>query len=119
MRNVGLLTLLLLAFSPWLHGQERDPGRDVWISANTYPTTVQGCLLSSTFRYMVAAQDGAIYNLAGDTARLRPYVGHRVEVSGKPTVRSFSTTEENMASSVEEIPVLAVKSVKELSKSCN
>jgi hypothetical protein len=68
---------------------------------------------------MVVAQDGTVYNLTGSTARLRSYIGHEVEVTGKPTVRSFSTTEKDIASTVEEIPALDVKSVKELSKTCN
>lgn len=117
MRKIGLLTLLLLTSALWLQAQEGDPGRDVWVAA-TYPPTVQGCLQNSSLRYMVAAQDGTVYNLTGDTARLRPYVGHEVEVSGKPTVRTFSTTEKDIASTAEEIPALDVKSVKELSKTC-
>jgi hypothetical protein len=118
-RKILLLTLLLLMSALWLQAQEGDPGRDVWVPANTYPPTVQGCLRNSSLRYMVVAQDGTIYNLTGSTARLRNYVGHEVEVTGKPTVRSFSTTEKDIASTVEEIPALDVKSVKELSKTCN
>lgn len=67
---------------------------------------------------MVVAQDGTVYNLTGNTAKLRYYIGHEVEITGKPTVKSFSTTEKDMASTVEEIPALDVKSVKELSKTC-
>ena len=69
-------------------------------------------------RYSVVGQDGTIYNLTGDTRKLRPYIGHEVEVTGKPTVKSLSTTEKDIASTVEEIPALDVKSVKELSKTC-
>ncbi len=118
MRKIQLLTLLLMS-ALWMQAQEGDPGRDVWVPTNTYPPTVQGCLRNSSLRYMVAAQDGTIYNLTGSTARLRNYVGHEVEITGKPTVRSFSTTEKDIASTVEEIPALDVKSVKELSKTCN
>jgi hypothetical protein len=117
-RKILLLTLVLVISALWLQAQEGNPGRDIWVSTNTYPPTVHGCLQNSNLRYMVAAQDGTVYNLTGDTARLRPYVGHEVEISGKPTVRSFSTTEKDIASTVEEIPALDVKNVKELSKTC-
>jgi hypothetical protein len=116
-RNVGLLTLFVITSVPWVAAQEGAPGRDVWIPANTYPT-LQGCLQSSSLRYIVVGQDGTVYNLTGETVTLRSFVGYEVEV-GKPTVVSFSTTEENMASTVEEIPALGVKSVKELSKTCS
>jgi hypothetical protein len=115
-----ILTLALLISSAlWLQAQEGDPGRDVWIPANTYPPTVQGCLQNSSLRYSVVAEDGTVYNLTGSTGKLRPYIGHEVEVSGKPTVKSLSTTMKEAASTVEEIPALDVKSVKELSKTCD
>jgi hypothetical protein len=118
-RKILLLTLVLLMSALWLQAQEGDPGRDVWIPTNTYPPTIQGCLRNSSIRYSVVGQDGTIYNLTGATGKLRPYIGHEVEVTGKPTVKSLSTTEKDAASTVEEIPALDVKSVKELSKTCN
>jgi len=118
-RKMLLLTLMLLTSALWLQAQEGDPGRDVWIPANTYPPTITGCLQNSSIRYSVVAQDGTVYNLTGNTGKLRNYIGHEVEVTGKPTVKSLSTTEKDIASTVEEIPALDVKSVKELSKTCN
>ena len=89
------------------------------ILIKTYPPTVTGCLRNSSIRYSVVGQDGTVYNLTGDTGKLRNYIGREVEVTGKPTVKSFSTTEKDMASTVEEIPALDIKGVKELSKTCN
>jgi hypothetical protein len=103
----------------WLRTQEGDPVRDVWTPANPYAPTVQGCLQNVGIRYSVVAQDGTAYNLTGNAARLRPFIGHEVEITGKPTVKSLSTTEKDIASTVEEIPTLDFKSVKELSKTCN
>jgi hypothetical protein len=115
-----LLTLVLLISSGlWLQAQEGNPGWDVWVPANTYPPTVQGCLQNHSIRYFVVGQDGMVYNLTGRTNILRPYIGHEVEVSGKPTVKSLSTTEKDSGSTVEELPALDVKSVKELSKTCD
>ena len=119
MHKTLMLTLALLMSALWLQAQEGNPGKDVWVPTNTYPPTVDGCLRSSNLHYTVVDKDGTVYNLTGSTARLSPYVGHEVEVTGKPTVRSFSTTEKDIASTVEEIPALDVKSVKELSKTCD
>ncbi len=118
-RRLLVTTLLLISAALWLRAQEGNPGRDVWVSADTYPPTVQGCLQNRSIRYFVAGQDGTVYNLTGRTNILRDYIGHEVEITGKPTVRSFSTTEKDMASTVEEIPALDVKGVKELAKTCS
>jgi hypothetical protein len=118
MRTTLMLGLAIVISALWLQGQEGNPGRDVWIPANTYPPTITGCLRNSSIRYSVVGQDGTVYNLTGDTGKLRNYIGHEVEVAGKPTVKSLSTTEKDIASTVEEIPALDVKSVKELSKTC-
>ncbi len=114
-----MLGLLLFIFVGWMQAQEGDPGRDVWIPANTYPPTVAGCLRSANTHYTVTAEDGTVYNLTGDTAKLSRYVGHEVEVTGKPTVKSLDTTMKEAASTVEELPALDVKSAKELSKTCS
>ena len=119
MRKILLLALVLLMSALWLRAQEGDPGRDIWIPTNTYPPTIQGCLRNASIRYSVVCQDGTIYNLTGATGKLRPYIGHEVEITCKPTVKSLSTTEKDIASTVEAIPVLDVKTVKELSKRCN
>jgi len=118
-KTLILTMVLLISSALWLPAQEGNPGRDVWVSADTYPPTVQGCLQNRSIRYFVAGQDGTVYNLTGRTNILRDYIGHEVEVTGKPTVRSFSTTMKEAASTVEEIPALDVKSVKELSKTCD
>ncbi len=114
-----MLALLLLISAACLQAQEGDPGRDVWIPGNTYPPTVAGCLRSANTHYTVTAEDGTVYNLTGNTAWLSHYVGHKVEVTGTPTVKSLDTTMKEAASTVEELPALDVKSAKELSKMCN
>jgi len=118
MRSTLMLILVIVSSALWLQAQEGNPGRDVWIPANTYPPTITGCLQNFSIRYSVVGQDGTVYNLTGDTGKLRNYIGHEVEVTGKPTVKSLSTTMKEAASTVEEIPALDVKSVKELSKTC-
>jgi hypothetical protein len=118
MRRTLMLTLALLISARWLQAQEGVPGVNVGAAA-TYPPTIEGCLTNSSLRYMVIGRDGMVYNLTGSTARLGRYVGHEVQITGRPTVRSFSTTEKGIASSVEEISALEVRDVKELSQTCH
>jgi hypothetical protein len=118
MHRTLILTLMVFITASWLQAQEGDPGRDVWVPTNTYPPTIDGCLRNSSLHYTVVGSDGTVYNLTGNTARLSHYVGHEVEITGKPTVRSLSTTMKNAASTVEELPALDVQSATELSKTC-
>lgn len=118
MRKTLLLVLLLLSSSLWLQAQEGDPGADIW-QAPTGPSTVDGCLQSSGGHYIVTGKDGTVTDLTGDTAWLSRYVGHEVEITGKPTVRTLDTTAKDAASTVEELPALEVKSAKEISRICD
>ena len=112
-----LLMLVISAFC--LQAQEGNPGADVWVSADTYPPVIEGCLQRWGFYYKVIGSDGTIYNLTRGSRGLSHYVGHDVEVTGKPTIISLDTTNVHAASTVEEFPALAVKRVKELSKTCS
>lgn len=118
MRNPVILGLALVISACWLQAQEGDPGADVWVSANTYPPTIDGCLQRHGFYYYVIGKDGRVYNLTHDTAVPGHFVGHQVEITGKPTVISLDTTETHAASTVEELPALEVKTVKQLSETC-
>jgi len=80
---------------------------------------ISGCLERSGFYYAVVLKDGTTYDLTGNTTHLSHYVGHEVEITGKPTVVSLCTTMIHVASSVEEYPALEIKTVKELSGACN
>jgi hypothetical protein len=119
MRNTVVLSLLLVLSGFWVQAQEGNPGRDFWVPTNTYPPTIEGCLTNANLHYTVVGKDGTVYNLTGGTARLSGYVGHEVQISGKPTVKSLDTTEKDAASTVEELPALDVKTVKELSGTCS
>ena len=118
MRRTLMLTLLLLGSALWLHGQEGYPGLDRW-RAPSDPPVVQGCLRSVATHYTVLAKDGTVTRLTGNTARLSRYVGHEVEIHGKPTVITLDTTMKEAASTVEELPALEVKTAKDLSPTCS
>ena len=118
-RNTVVLFLVLLVSAFCLQAQEGDTGADVWVPANTYPPMIEGCLRRYGSYYYVTGRDGTVYNLTHDTAVPSRLVGHEVEITGKPTVISLDTTEIHAASTVEELPALEVKTVKELSGTCS
>ena len=119
MRVTPMLVLVLVVSALWLQAQEGIPGRESLDSNQTYPPVISGCLERSGFYYAVVGKDGTAYDLTGSTTHLSQYVGHEVEITGKPTVVSVSTTMIHAASSVEEYPALEIKTVKELSGACN
>ena len=120
MRKTLMLTLVLLMSALWLQAQVGDPGVDLWLApAGTSPTTIDGCLRSSSGHYTVTDKDGAVHDLTGNTARLSHYVGHEVEITGKPTVITLDTTMIHAASTAEELPALEVESAKQLSNKCD
>ena len=120
MRGTRILVLVLVVSALWLQAQVGMPGREGLVSGQIYPPVISGCLVRSGFYYAVVSKDGGTsYDLTGSTTHLGHYVGHEVEVTGKPTVVSLSTTMTRTASSVEEYPALEIKTVKELSGACN
>ena len=119
MRGTLMVLVGLVVAALWLQAQEGHPGREGLDSAENYPPVVSGCLERSGFYYAVVGKDGTAYDLTGSTTHLSQYVGHEVEVTGKPTVVSVSTTMIHAASTVEEYPALEIKTVKELSGACS
>jgi|BarGraIncu00222A_1022003.scaffolds.fasta_scaffold252995_1 hypothetical protein len=119
MRGTLMLVLVLVVSALWLQAQSGIPGREGLDSDQNYPPVISGCLERSGFYYAVVGADGTAYDLTGSTSHLSHYVGHEVEITGKPTVVSVSTTMIHAASSVEEYPALEIETVKELSGACN
>src|SRR5271165_2652861 len=109
------ISVLLLSATLCLQAQEGYPALDRW-QAPSDPPTVQGCLENSATHYFVVWKDGTVTRLTGNTARLSRYVGHEMEIAGKPTVITLDTTAPKAASTVEELPALDVKSARELAK---
>lgn len=119
MRESAVLFLMLLISAFCMQAQEGVPGADVWIPVNTYPPTIEGCLHLYGFYYYVIGKDGTVYNLTRGTTGLSHFDGHEVELTGKPTLIVLDTTVKQAASTVQELPALEVKTVKELSKTCS
>ena len=117
MRKTLFSILLLLGSALLLHAQEGNPGADKWRGPSG-PSTIRGCLRATASYTTVTEDSGRVIALTGDTGRLGRYNRHEVEITGQPTVLTIDTTMQNAASTVEEVPAIKVKSVKELSRTC-
>ena len=117
MRKLFLFTFLVLFFAACLQAQNQssDAGQK---SETPGMTTVTGCLLHNHGEYTVVSDDGTEHKLSGATSKLKPEVGHTVEVTGKRRFRTIDTTVIGNSSSVIEQPYLEVKTVKHIGASC-
>ncbi len=119
MRKILTLITMLLLSALWLQAQSGDPGMTRMQAPNaTGPTTIDGCLQAPGGHYTLIDNNGKAHTLTGDTARLSHYVGHQVEITGTPTIKTIDTSEQNIASSVEEVPAFRIKSAKLIAKTC-
>lgn len=111
-----VVALVLLFSAVWLQAQAA--GQDGTSSNSTTSTTVQGCLQNRAGRYTLKASDGMVYKLTGEANKLKDHVGHEVEITGKPAVRTYSTTQEGSASTTREQHVIRVESIKHIADTC-
>ncbi|MGZ3584589.1 MAG: hypothetical protein ACXVCT_17750 [Ktedonobacterales bacterium] len=112
MRKTFMLILVLLTSVVWLQAQ--DAGK----AKTSNLETIEGCLQSSEGQYSLIDDTNTIHHLVGGAARLKPHVGHQVEITGKPGVRTIGTTPLGAASSAVVQPIFEVKSVKHIADTC-
>ena len=105
-----LLILALLISTVWLRAQ--DAGQ------TSSATTIQGCLKYSKGHYRLTEDNGTVHQLSGEANKLTKHVGHEVEITGMPGVRTVGTTIQGSASSAKEEQVFKVKSVKHVADAC-
>jgi hypothetical protein len=113
----GLLAIsVLLLASLWAVAQYSGQSK----TSAGGQTTVEGCLSSSGGSYMLTDQNGTMYQLSGDTAKLSEHVGHEIKVSGTSSSadNSASSTGAANGASGSAQPTLQVASVKHISKTC-
>ena len=110
MRKGLVLALVLLTSAAWLQAQDGGKGSSL--------ETIEGCLQTSEGQYTLIDDTNTIHHLAGGASKLKPHVGHEVEITGKPGVRTFDTTPPGGASSTVEQVVFEVKSVKHIADTC-
>jgi ABC-type transport system involved in cytochrome c biogenesis ATPase subunit len=109
-----MLTLVLVIAAAGLQAQ--DAGKASGKTSNL--ETIQGCLRSSNGEYSLVDETDTIHHLTGAANKLTHYVGHQVEVAGKPGVRTYDTTNAGAGSSAVQQVVFEVKSVKEIAPAC-
>lgn len=118
MYRIALLIALLSALSPSSSAQAGDPGADQVRGPGSNATSLQGCLQREGFQYSLIDDAGKSHLLIGNTRKLSHYVGHRVGLTGKSTIKTIDTTETLAASTVEEIPAFQVATAKQISNTC-
>jgi hypothetical protein len=114
MQRTFVLGLVLLASAAGIQAQyasSQSPGGAV-------PTQVEGCLQTVRGHYSVTDANGSKVELSGAANKLGKLVGHTVQVSGTPGIRTSDTTSQGAASTAVEIPVLKVSTVKDMGKNC-
>jgi len=85
---------------------------------NNKQTTVQGCVQNRAGRYSLKGDDGTVYKLTGEANKLKDHVGHEVAITGTPSVRTYSTTEQGAASTTHEQHVIRVMEIKHIADTC-
>ena len=111
-----LALALLLMSGAWLPTQREGTAQAP--PKNVSETTLQGCLSTAGGEYFVIDSSGVKHQLSGYDNKLKAHLGHEVQVSGKPSVKTVAATSYGAASSAEEIPVFEVKSVKRVADAC-
>lgn len=120
MRKTLLFAAILVASSLWLQAQEGNPGKDSpQGGANGEQATLQGCLRNAGAYYTLRDDHGITHRLSGDTGKLKHYLGHEVQVTGKYNTRTTDTTMQGEASSAAERQVFSVHDVTNVSDTCH
>jgi len=116
MPKILMLATVLLLPAFWLPAQQGESGQTAGKSSNL--TTIEGCLSILSGQYFVTDGSGTKHELSGYGNKLKAYIGHQVQIAGKPAVKTVESTTYGAASSAEEVPVFDVKSVKDIANTC-
>jgi len=108
-RKILLLTVLV---SVAVSVQAQNAG------SSSGPTTIQGCLRYHHHEYTLRDNNGKNHQLSGYANKLKPHTGHEVEVTGTESTHTVNTTQEGAASTVKEVTVFKVTSVKKIADTC-
>lgn len=116
MRKAVLVYTVFVLFTVCLQAQSTKSAAEQ-AQASDVPT-ITGCLQLTDNSYTLTDDEGQSHDLSGGTRKLRPFVGHEVEITGKQVTRTVDNTPPGGASSVRYYSVFEVKSVKQLSDQC-
>jgi hypothetical protein len=113
-RNTLILTLALLVCAVCLPALGKSKANDKTSDLET----MQGCLHRSMGEYTLIDDTNTIHHLQGLESQLSHHIGHQVEITGKPGVRTLDTTPAGGASAAVVQPIIEVKSVKHIADTC-
>jgi hypothetical protein len=116
MRKTLGLALALVLSAVWLQAQQGETGKATGKTSGE--TTIQGCLSNASGQYFLTDGSGTKHQLSGYANKLKAHVGHEVQITGKPGIKTVSDTSYGAASSAEQIPVFEVKTVKQIVDVC-
>jgi len=113
----SILFAFVLSIGPlWL--PTASPAADKKHDPESVLVSVEGCLKMSVTDYVIIDDTGTQHNLIGATAKLRHYVGHRVQIIGEPTIQALDATQAGIALSAVEVPAIRVQSGKQIGGKC-
>jgi hypothetical protein len=107
MRKALMLSLVMMILAVLLQAQDANK-----------TTTIQGCLKYAKRHYVLTDSSGTEHLLTGYTNKLKPHVGHEIEVTGAEGVHTTSTTVDGASSTVHQAPDFKVSSVKHVDDTC-
>lgn len=110
MRKVVLLAVALGTFAVCLYAQ--DAGQ------MSKATSITGCLSYTRAHYILTDSSGTEHMLTGYANKLKPHVGHQVEVMGTEGTKTTATTTEGMASAPHQAPDFKVSGIKHIAETC-
>ena len=110
MRKTLMLIFVGLMLAVGLQAQDAGKASD--------QTTIQGCLQFTKGHYFLTDSSGTAHQLSGYANKLKGHVGHTVEITGKPGVRTIGTTVQGAASTATEQHVFKVMDVKHVADTC-
>jgi hypothetical protein len=111
MRKI-LLVLVVLLFAGCLLAQDS-------MSKSADATTIQGCLSRNGSYYYLTDSSGKKIRLVGYAGKkIDEHIGHTVEITGTPTVKTSDTTQQGGASTARETPVFKVGGIKHIADTC-
>jgi Protein of unknown function (DUF5818) len=114
-----MLVLVLVAFTAWVPAQTNSPKSGMASDQSmSEHKTVEGCLQDASGSYTLAAKDGTMYQLSGDTSKLAEHVGHEIQITGITSGSSSQSAATEGAAAQQQRPTLEVKSMKHIAKTC-
>jgi len=112
----AVLLSFALVFFAVLQAQAASPSSKDSKDSNL--TTLTGCLTMSEGHYVLTEDDGETHQLVGAATKLGHHVHRQIEVTGKPGWRAGDITVQSGSSTVYEVEVFEVKTVKRVADTC-